>query len=182
MELRKIALASEIGTFVLTVVLVGLAVWPLINPPSTNSASQAATGQGAPLTEQPSNARWRNQMTAWGGPAILTIALLLAGWLHVKAVRQEHGPDSQQHGTESLKAIPPGPDQVAELRAGSRVRIANHSALSELEKTQSPQWIPEMDQYSGREHVVSSISPDGWLTLEDVPYTFRREWITRLPD
>jgi hypothetical protein len=80
---------------------------------------------------------------------------------------------------QAIEAKYNNPPEV-EVREGASIRVVDHSLLSEAQKKQPPVWVPEMNRYSGQHSVVTLISPDGWVALENIPFWFRRDWVELL--
>lgn len=87
MDWNKASGLSGVGTFVLTLVVVGLMVWPLL------------PGRPAPQAVV--------QMMGWGPIILLAVCLVLAGWLHLKAaqISQSAGPALPRTTEKSVGAM-----------------------------------------------------------------------------
>ena len=66
---------------------------------------------------------------------------------------------------------------TGELRVGVKARIIDDRLLSDLQRRETPGWVEEMNQYSGRECLVTRVTSDGWVKLEGIPCDFRKEWV-----
>jgi hypothetical protein len=96
MDWNKASILSNIGTFILTAIMLVIIAEPLLKQsPPTAQTSQSMPNSPA-MDKQPEN----QLMNSWRMPSILAAALLLSGLLHYKAARLQRsavlGRDDEQ--------------------------------------------------------------------------------------
>jgi hypothetical protein len=176
---------ASMGTFFLTAVTVVIMVLPLVSPllqppPKADVSTPQTKGpQQQQPQKEPPRPFWAQVPAQWALPSLLAFSLIAAGFLHLKAARIERirGTQASANDINELANAPIQPSEYQVVK-GARVRVIDHLSLTEEDRRKPPVWVPDMDQYSGREFVVTSVSPNGWLTLADIPWGFRRDWVT----